>query len=81
MLRCTCGNFYTLRNSPSIICCSNCYRNSRERRPFRLRKRKAPAPVPEHADPRPAELRAAPESAPTVILVPLDDANDEPNAA
>ena len=78
MLRCACGNLFTLRNSPSIHCCANCYRNSRER-PGRIRKRKVPAICGLHNHPRPDELLAELEATETttgIVFVPGEDAKD-----
>jgi hypothetical protein len=69
------------------LICSNCYDNSRREKNRRQHaRRRFPASVGEHNDPRPPELRAVPESAPSltvieggVLLVPLKD--DEPSAA
>jgi hypothetical protein len=92
MLRCACGNYFTLRNSPSIHCCANCYANSRETRPQRQHaRRRFPAPCGPHNHPRPEEILTSLELEPApkeieleaggVVFVPLDDAKDEPSAA
>jgi hypothetical protein len=59
--------------------CDTCLTNSRSFRPPRRSPlRRVPADVPEHADPRPPELRVVPESAPApaedeVVLVPASE--------
>jgi hypothetical protein len=79
MLRCaSCGAAFRSSFGPGLIC-SNCWDNSRGEKSRRQHaRRRFPAPVGPHNDPRPPELRQAGEE-PTVILVPL--ASDEPSAA
>jgi hypothetical protein len=89
MLRCPCGAFFHLRNSPSIHVCRQCYANSRENRPHNCppRRRVPAVTIGEHNDPRIRKptLFTVVEPPPVgaenrkVTLVPLAD--DEPNEA
>jgi hypothetical protein len=72
----SCGCFYRTSLAPGLIC-TGCW-NSSHSNPGSRHRRRVPAEVGEHNDPRPASLRAA--ESPTIVLVPLVK-DDEPSAA
>jgi hypothetical protein len=75
-----CGRHFRVSRTAGLVC-DVCVENSRSFRPPRRSPlRREPAACGPHNHPRPDELIAS-EPEPTVVLVPLDDAKDEPTAA